>query len=749
MTGAKVWQSRVFRKLQWEQAGSRQIYKVRELTMIASMTLMARRISFSLLLAPLLTLSPFVTNHSLAASSESFVSNPVTATLISAQDGVPPGAETLSAGLDLELADGWKTYWRSPGEVGMPPEIDWTGSTNIAGVEMLWPAPERFTAFGIENFGYSGAVVLPLQITLERPGDAAQLNGAVNLLVCSDVCVPQSFNLDLSVPQGTGIDALSASRISTFLARVPVEGSQTGILSATASVDEDRSALTLELQSATPFLAPDVFAELGMGTALGKPDIRLGQNGRKLWARIPILTVRDDLYQDPVLTVTDGLERAFTLTPALSPPPPAPPFQLEILAPGLDQMAWIVLIAFLGGLILNVMPCVLPVLSIKLSSAIKTQGRGARAVRAGFLAAAGGVMAFMWSLAAILYVLQKFGVAVGWGLQFQNPAFLALMFVVLAIFSASLFGLFAFSLPSSLQSRLAGAGGAHGYGADFATGFFGAVLATPCSAPFLGTAIAFALAGRGVDILTVFTALGLGLSLPYLLVAAVPGLVSALPKPGRWMLGLKLFLGILLLGTALWLLWVLIGVAGQQATVAVAALTFVLLVVLTLRPFPPVLQALSVVSLLALPMVAAEGLMRQMPAEKVSPAGQIAWVAFDRGDIARRVSRGEVVFVDVTADWCLTCKANKALVLDRDPVLSALNREGVTAMQADWTRPNEQIARYLEANNRYGIPFNAVYGPGAAEGIVLSEILSSQDVLAALDAAGMTGGSSGNLRVDQ
>ena len=700
-------------------------------------------------LALVLVLSPLATEHVAAATSESFTSTSVTATLISVQDSVPPGAETLSAGLDLVLAEGWKTYWRSPGEVGIPPQVDWASSTNVAEVEMLWPAPMRFTAFGIENFGYSGSVVLPLQITLERPGEPVTLAGAVNLLVCSEVCVPQTFELSMSLQQGTGIDTLSASRIGTYLARVPNEETLNSITEAIASVDPEQTALTLQLQSTTAFVSPDVFAELGAGTALGKPDIRLGDNGRRLWARIPILTVFDDFYHDPVLTVTDGIERALTLTPTLSSAPPAPPFRLEALTPGLDQMAWIVLIAFLGGLILNVMPCVLPVLSIKLSSAIKTHVRGPQSVRAGFLAAAGGVMVFMWSLAAILYLLQQLGFAVGWGLQFQNPAFLALMFVVLAVFSASLFGLFEFSLPPALQSRLSGAGGVSGYGADFATGFFGAVLATPCSAPFLGTAIAFALAGRGIDILMVFTALGLGLALPYLLVAAVPGLVGILPKPGRWMLGLKLVLGLLLLGTALWLLWVLMGVAGLLATTVVTVLALALLVVLSRRPLPPSPQALSVVLLIVLPMVAAEGLVRQAPSAKENGVGGIHWVSFDRSDIARRVSRGEVVFVDVTADWCLTCKANKALVLERDPVLSALNAENVTAMQADWTRPNEMIARYLEANNRYGIPFNAVYGPAAPTGIVLPEILSSDDVLSAVQAAAAIEGLTSSLVFDQ
>lgn len=689
------------------------------------------------------------TSQAIAATSDTFSSTSLTATLISAQDGIPPGTEMLSAGLDLTLTEGWKTYWRSPGEVGSPPEIDWSGSSNVANVEMLWPAPERFTAFGIENFGYHNAVVFPLRITLERPGEPVDLAGAVKLLICSEVCIPLTFDLALSLRSGSGIDSASASRISTFLSRVPTEGDRTGVTAAVASIDAKQTALTLELLSTTAFDEPDVFAELGAGTALGKPEIRLGDGGRRLWARIPILAVQDEFYDAPVLTVTDGPDRALTVTPELTTAPLSPPFRLKQLVPGLDKLAWIAMIAFLGGLILNVMPCVLPVLSIKLSSAIKAQGRGSRSIRIGFLAAAVGVMCFMWTLAAILYVLQAFGVSVGWGLQFQNPAFLALMVLVLVIFSANLFGLFEFALPSSLQSRLSNAGGASGHGADFATGFFGAVMATPCSAPFLGTAIAFALAGRGVDIMIVFTALGLGLALPYLLIALMPELVAALPKPGRWMVGLKFVLAGLLLGTAIWLLWVLTSVAGPLSMIVVAGLSAALLFVLTQRPLPPAPRNLAVILLFVLPLVSAELLARQASTRREATGGRINWVAFDRGGIARRVSRGEVVFVDITADWCLTCKANKALVMEREPVLSVLNRDWVTAMQADWTRPDDRIARFLEANNRYGIPFNAVYGPAAPDGIVLSEILSSQDVLDALESARASGARSRNLEFEK
>jgi len=365
---------------------------------------------------------------------------------------------------------------------------------------------------------------------------------------------------------------------------------------------------------------------------------------------------------------------------------------------------------------------------------MKLEGAGRARVRWGFLASAAGVMAFMWGLAAVLFALRQAGVTVGWGLQFQNPVFLALMVAILAIFAANLAGAFEISLPPSLQTRLARAGGAGGHVGDFLTGAFAAVLATPCSAPFLGTAIAFALAGRGVDIALVFTFLGLGLAAPYLLVAARPGLVRHLPRPGRWMIALRVMLGLLLAVTAAWLVWVLRGVAGTTTMLAVLGMTAGLVMLLSLSRLRCTVRAGLALPLVGIILFAA-GDLADTSTPRALSSQVTEWVRFDRAEIARRVSRGEVVFVDVTADWCLTCKANKALVLDREPVVSALAAEGVTPMQADWTRPDPAISRYLESFDRYGIPFNAVYGPAAPDGIVLPELLTPDVVMAALDDA--------------
>ncbi|MBI1220808.1 MAG: copper-binding protein [Rhodobacteraceae bacterium] len=666
-----------------------------------------------------------------ASKSESHTSPALTATLISAEDGVAPSAGTISAGLDIRMRKDWKVYWRSPGEVGYPPTVDWTGSTNLAGVTFLWPAPKRFSAFGIENYGYHDEIVFPLSIHLKQPGTATQLKARVSLLVCSDICVPDEFVLALDLPAGTGIDAASGRRISTFAARVPDDGRASGISIEAANVSANPAAVTLTARSTSPFRRPDVFPELGAQIGFGKPDIRLGDDGRFLWARLPILSPKV-AWRDLTITITDG-SRAATITPALSARVPQPPFAAIRRAPGLAKLLWIGLLAALGGLILNVMPCVLPVLSIKLASAMNARDGTRARIRQGFLVSSAGVMAFMWVLAAATIGLRALGFAVGWGLQFQSPVFLAAMILVMALFSANLFGAFEISLPSSWQTSLARADGRAGVVADFLTGALSAVLATPCSAPFLGTAVAFALSGRPVDIAMIFTALGIGLSFPYLLVAAAPGIVARLPRPGRWMLVLKVLLGALLVATALWLLWVLNGVAGLVAVGAVVAGATGLTMVLALRGARWLLRSGAAVAVIAATLVAA-GVTQ--PAASSAGAQDTAWVNFDRVKIARLVSTGKVVFVDVTADWCLTCKANKTLVLDREPVRSALMAPGVVPMLADWTRPNEAITSYLKSFGRYGIPFNAVYGPGAPGGIVLPELLSSEAVLDALQRAG-------------
>ena len=654
------------------------------------------RILFAILLA--LLPAQLAAKASAPASGEA-----AAAQLFVAEDGVAPDASRLSGAIRVNLNDGWKTYWRSPGEVGLPPEIGHDASDNVAGVTLLYPAPARFVAFDIQNFGYGGEVTFPVEIALERPGEAAEIALSATLLVCADICIPETYDLTVSLPQGTGIDPVAAEIVGAAAATVP---EATGA-EARAHMGD---ALTVEMTSAAPLIAPDVFPEHGT-SSFGPPEIRLADDGRTLWASLPVLSERGTGPVD--VTVVDGA-RAVTVT---ADPAPAP-----IPAPGeASALLRIALLAFIGGLILNVMPCVLPVLVIKLTSATRVSGASLRQVRLEFLAAAVGVMSFVALLALGTWMARAMGLSVGWGMQFQSPVFLAFIVVALGLFAASLAGRFEIALPSGLTTALGRDRG--GLPGAFGTGAFAALLATPCSAPFLGTAVAFALTGSGADIALVFAMLGLGLALPYLAVALRPSLVRLLPRPGAWMAWVRWIMAGMLALTALWFLAILSVSSGWAAALAVAVLTLVAVALTGTRA--ALLAPVAAIAALLLPLA--------MPAPDGARASE-GWIPFDEAAIAARVVAGETVFVDVTADWCLTCKANKALVLDRGQVADALG-ERVVPMRADWTRPDETIRAYLEDHGRAGIPFNVVYGPGAPKGIALPELLTEGMVMEAIAAA--------------
>jgi suppressor for copper-sensitivity B len=396
-------------------------------------------------------------------------------------------------------------------------------------------------------------------------------------------------------------------------------------------------------------------------------------------------------------------------------------------------------VALLGGLILNLMPCVLPVLSLKFISVVSQGGRAPGRIRAGFLATAAGIIVSFLVLAGGLVALKAAGRGIGWGIQFQEPAFIAGMAVLVTLFACHLAGLFEVPLPrfvrAAASSRTAPDESLAGH---FVTGAFATLLATPCSAPFLGTAVGFALAGETPQMLGIFFALGIGLALPYLVVATMPQLAARMPRPGRWMLVLKQAMAIPLVLTALWLLSILAAQVGPRSALATGALLVALAAMLAWRDRVPahrrrfVLPLVGFVALVAI--VLPDAIAAQARRSGVDANDTIAWKSFDRGEIRSLVSQGRTVFVDVTADWCLTCQANRKFVLSKDALAARLNSQSVP-MKADWTRPNPEIAAYLATYGRYGIPFNIVYGPAAPGGIVLPELLSTGDVDGALDKA--------------
>jgi suppressor for copper-sensitivity B len=604
--------------------------------------------------------------------------------------------KTVPIGLSFAIDPEWDTYWRTPGDAGLAPAFDWKGSQNFADAAVYWPAPKRQVISGIDNIIYADNVTFPLTVKLQRAGEALSLHLKLDLLVCHDICVPESHTLDFTLPAGTAAPSADAGLYRAALATLPKKAADVaGFHFDKAWVDVDPANKNYLVVTATlpgPASADaDLFVEDDAQLTFGKPDITTKDGTTAFRAEIHAPGTTEELRKslsDGALTLTfiDGdsaVEGSLHLgaKPGDAAAPPAP-IALKEKIEGLDLN--ILMLALLGGLILNLMPCVLPVLSLKVLSVVSHGGKDSKAaIFKNFMASSLGIIASFWLMAGALVALKDAGQSIGWGIQFQHPAFLLFLIVVLLLFAANMWGLFEIPLPRFIARTLPARQHDHEptFIGHFLTGAFATLLATPCSAPFLGTAIGFALSRGAVEIFAIFTFLGLGLALPYILLAVSPRLFKYMPKPGKWMLTLKKALAVVLLLTAVWLVHVLV-------------------------------------------------VIRTMP---TLDAG---WQKFDAALIAPAVADGKTVVVDVTADWCLTCKANKKFVLEQEDVEEALSADNILRLQADWTHHDEKIAAYLKSFGRYGIPFNVVYGPGAPGGIALPELLTRQVLLDAIDQAG-------------
>lgn len=648
----------------------------------------------------------------------------------------------IDAGLEIRLAPGWHAYWRTPGAAGIPASINWAGSRNLRSAKLFWPAPHRYELDGLQTYGYEKQVVLPIGIHLAHSGAPLTLHAAVHYSACKTICVPYHATLDLTLPAGLALPGPEASLITAAARLVPGSLQELGLSVLAVEVApaaHGGSDLILRLATQRSRLGhPDLFIEGLPRGAPGPPRLIRPVAGQTAILVVPRVDDATSVLAGRrlALTLTDGPGRAatFQATPVLV---------LAASVPdGIALPLAIIAAALLGGLILNVMPCVLPVLSLKLFALVGLAGAERSKVRLDLLVTAAGVLAGFAVLAGGLIGLKAAGAAIGWGIQFQEPWFLAAMTMVMALFAANMWGWLDLSLPGGLASGLAAAGAGSRWGSAFLIGLFATLLAASCSAPFVGTAVGFALARGPIEIAGIFLAMGVGLATPYLLGAAAPRLVGVLPRAGRWMIVLRGIFGLLLLGTAAWLVSILFQVAGALPALVVGAVAVLVLGLLAsrshLRVLLPSVRRVSTISTgiaLALAVLAVfiPTLGRALLAPAPPPVEVLSgpWRFFDRAAIAREVAQGRIVFVDVTAAWCLICKVNELTVLDRDPVAARLRAPGVVAMRADWTRPSPAITAYLQSFGRYGVPLDVVYGPGAPQGMLLPDLLTSGAVMAA------------------
>ena len=617
--------------------------------------------------------------------------------------------------LSLELESGWKTYWQNPGEGGIAPEIFWDAPQ--ATQQWHWPVPERFDVSGISTQGYQKTVSFPIMLA-HSSNDT--LTGTLRLSTCSNVCIltdyPFTLALDGTTPEG--FDFAYAQAMSKLPQALP----DTVILKA----GYQQNQLQLTANNPQGWQDPQVFLQRLEGAEFGKPELEV--QGNTLIARIPVSDGwqgdAPDISNQQLGFVLSSGEQAWQSDTSIGDP--------LTLPQSAHSLVWLLGAALLGGLILNLMPCVLPVLALKLGSVLQLETRERRPVRLQFLAASAGILVSFWALALMSTLLRATQGAVGWGIQFQSVWFIGFMVVVTLLFCANLLGLFEIRLSSNLNTRLATTGG-NGLGGHFLQGCFATLLATPCSAPFLGTAVAFALGAPLDQLWLIFTALGIGMSLPWLLIATFPRLALWLPKPGRWMGRLRILLGLMMLGSSLWLLSLIGNHIGQFWMLILMALMLaaLLLAVVWRHGIRGMTLGLALTCLLggALLLGGAFTLDGKPKQDKVD------WQPLTEQAIEQALAQNKRVFVDVTADWCITCKANKFNVLLRDDVQQALSAPDVVALRGDWSRPSDSIASFLRQRGSVAIPFNQIYGPGLQGGEILSPLLDRSTLLATLGQA--------------
>ena len=622
----------------------------------------------------------------------------------------------LYLGLQYQLKKGWKTYWLSPGEGGFPQNIDWSKSKNIQNIEVLWPTPYEFEILGFKSLGYIDEVVFPLKTTIQNIEKETSVVLDVNYLTCKDICIPGNAHLELLIPSGIGQITEHSFIIEKSLSLIPIDNLEISGLenvSTKASADSDNVSIIITASSQKAFVDPKFYLDTEFGLPVITPKINYSANYKNLKANFVFekkLFTKNLFNLDVILKNNN---QAFKINTDLN---------IEEKQSKLSQnnsLIHFLLIAFIGGLILNIMPCVLPVLSIKLLSILK-KSEERHLIRKSFIITSAGIVSSFMLLALIFIILRLIGINIGWGMQFQQPLFLIIIALILFLFALNLFGLFEFNVPSLISSRIHQKLHQTNYFSDFFNGFFATILATPCSAPFVGTAITVAFTQSYFVMMEIFFCMGVGMAAPYLLVSLFPSIVIILPKPGQWMQGIKYFLGLLLLATLIWIGSILLNHFNIFFIITSSILFF--LTSLILKFYKKKLLILIAVSVifLSLPNFSFFKFDQQIQDSN--------WIDLTTIQIDDYIQNHDILFVDITADWCATCQFNKINVINSLIVKEIFTKNNVIKIQGDWTKPNEKIEYFLQQHNKFGIPLNVMYSKFHPEGVVLSELLTINEI---------------------
>lgn len=644
--------------------------------------------------------APESTSRQLVASND--VEKHASAKLIADVDAVQPG-KSFRLGVDLTMDPGWHTYYKDCGEAGMPTKIEWTLPKGFHAGEVQWEKPDKFVDTGIVTYGYHDRTLIAASIAVPadvKPGESVKITALVKWLTCKDICLPGEQTVEISLPVAAASAAVHQINQDRF--------AKVGWTGNVSSLTED----TTTPPAASTASSTDASGGSGRGGAQGKS--------------------------------TDILDA-----------------KLQLADSGQSQsLAFYLLSALIGGLILNVMPCVLPVIAIKVLSFMQQAQDEPSRVRQLGLVFSGGIISSFLALALIVILVQQAGQKIGWGFQFQYPGFVIAMSVIVLLFALSLFGLFYIQVNVG-QESLDKLASKEGFVGTFFKGVLATVLSTPCTAPFLGTALGFAFAKSPWVVLAIFFTIGLGMSLPYIVLTANPAWMKFIPKPGVWMEKFKESLGFILLATVVWLLSVLgsqvgtdgvIWTSGFLVAVAFAAWLIARFTDLSSEPRRKftvwAIAASCVVASFYFCIAIRPGIGFLVPATAMESSplqssegpvteGGITWLPFNVDALNKALTDGKTVLIDFTAQWCLTCKVNETTVLMSSPVRDKLKALNVVTMKADWTKQDPTITKLLNKFGRSGVPLYVIFPAGnPTQPIVLPEVITQSMMVEKLSEAG-------------
>jgi len=680
--------------------------------------------------------------------------------LISPFAQLQPGRPGV-AGLYFKLEPGWHVYWKNPGDAGEPPRITWTLPQGISVGPIAYPVPKRLPLGPLMDFGYEDEVLFPmgLNVSDKTAAGEAVLHAKIDWLVCRGSCIPEKTELEITrdvapAPSGLGTPVQPDHdiwvRLANRLPQAPPSNLKIGFVPTTTgfrvTVNTGKRETEASFFPSRPDIlsnpAPQSVTPTAKGLILDlKKDETLTANPKELTGLL--LLSGNRAYE---LEVPSGPPKPAEAIPSESAPAAIPGQETSSsssssarpVSPatrnktGLLEAAGL---AFLGGLILNLMPCVFPVLFIKGLSLVQSGSEEKHRMRTHGLVYTLGILVSFWILVGVLLGLRSAGTHLGWGFQFQSPVFLSLMAALLFFLGLSLAGQFEIGL--TLTSTGGSLAAKQGYTGSFFTGVLAVIVATPCTAPFMGVALGYALSQTAVITFAVFTALALGLAAPYLAITLQPAWTRILPRPGAWMEVLKQAVSVPIFGTVIWLAWVIANAYGA-AILAALLVSFLLLAIAGwfLGRWPAKGWAASVAGALvivvvAIAVVAPKQLVLATEAQNSAPETH-GWQPWSAEAVTRYQSQGRPVFVDFTASWCLSCQVNERVALSKPEVQKAFADANVVLMRADWTRYDDNITRALNSFGRSGVPTYALYVPGQSQPRLLPEVLTPGIVTSAI-----------------